>query len=289
MLIREKGLVKMIEKIDTKGIYAPQIDIWEKNLDRYCKDKKWNVKNRGFCFLNSDGPECRPENTSLLVARMAIAETKNKEKKYVALQTFYDNGRMSTLDIVGMPLEYHKNIVHEYLDKVLTPILSRQIVPLEEGLSRFFIAGGFTKQEKKKVKFYGSSGDFSNQFSAYDVNDIAAYIASESGLFEKAGSENSGKGKEYVEKCLRVMKDHKNKPEFYEKLVDMYFCDVVREKKAVGPHMLYALQMMKSIDRAVEERRDIVEVAVEEMVDGIGRTMMLKGFATGVKSLEGER
>ncbi len=96
------------------------------------------------------------------------------------LQTYYDEGDLGTVDVVRLPLSYRREIVKEYLENVLTGEISRQVIPLHKSLSRFLTTGGFVEGNGNKIKFHGSSGDFSNRFSVYDVNDIAFYFTRES-------------------------------------------------------------------------------------------------------------
>lgn len=275
----------MIQKFDAKELYAPQTELWERNLDRYSDEQKLAFKKHAFYLSKSSESIPKPEDTGLVLVRMALSDLEGKlsrQRKYVILQTYYDEGDLSTVDVVRLPLGYHREIVKEYLENVLTSDISRQIMPLHKSLSRFLTAGGFVEGDGETIKFYGSSGDFSNIFSIYDVNDVASYLASESELF-KGVEPHSDRGKEYVERCLDIMRQHKLKPEFYSQLVDLYLLENVRGDKKVGSHLLYSLNQMKSIDRAIQEGKDIAQVLVEETVEGIGREMMKRGVAERLK------
>jgi hypothetical protein len=276
----------MIQKIDAKELYTFQTELWERNLDKYSNKQNLDFKKHAFYLAKYDDAAPTPENIGLVLVRLALSDLEDKlstRKKYVILQTYYDEGDLSTIDVVRLPFRYHREIVKEYLENILTVEISRQAVPLHESLSRFLTAGGFVEENGDKIKFHGSSGDFSNRFSVYDVNHIASYLTRESGLFENVKPENISKGEEYVERCLDIMRQHKLKPEFYSELVKLYLLENVREEKYVGSHLLYSLNLMKSIDRASKEGEDITQVLVEESVEGIGREMMIRGIAERLK------
>jgi len=277
----------MIEKIDGKDLYFPQIEIWERNLKEYCDKNKLDFKSNAFYLAKYDKSSGlpKPENIGLILVRIALTDLEGKvsnQTKYVLLQTFYDEGDLSTIDIVKLPYDYHKQIVEKYLEEILTSNISRQLVPLHEGYSRFLTAGGFIRKELEQVTFYGSSGHYLDQLSTYNVNDIASYLVRESGLFEDV-QPNSHKGKEYIEKCLYIMKKYKSKPEFYSQLVQFYLLKNIRENNPVYGHIFNSLILMKSIDKAIKEGKEILQVITEEMVEGIGREMMLKGVTERFK------
>jgi hypothetical protein len=278
----------MIDKVDAKDLkMMPQIQLWEENLDRYGNDNDLDFKKNAIYLTEHDKTLPTPDDTGLMVVRIAFSDLDGKistERKYVILQTFYDEGNLSTVDVVRLPLGYHREIVKEYLNKILSSEISRQVIPLDDdGHSRFLTAGGFLKAGNGKIRFEGSSVDFSNNFSTYDVNDVASYLVDESGLFDDVESKNLNEGKEYVERCLDIMRTNKFKPEFYSELVDFYHLENVRESKHTGSHILYSLNMMKSIDRAVKEGIDPIQAIVEETVEGMGREIMLRGVAEKIK------
>lgn len=280
----------MIQKFDAKELYAPQIELWEMNLSKYSNKQNLDFKKHAFYLAKSNEAVPKPEDMGLVLVRIALSDLEGKlssERKYVILQTYYDEGDLSTIDIVRLPFSYHREIVRDYLENILTSEISRQIIPLHESLSRFLTAGGFVEGNGNKIKFHDSSGDFSNRFSVYDVNEIASYLTKESELFENVEPENIDKGKEYIERCLDIMRQHKLKPEFYSQLVDLYLLENVGEKEYVGSHLLYSLDLMKSIDGAIKGRKDITQVFVEESVEGIGREMMIKKVAERLKKQNG--
>lgn len=299
----------MIQKIDAKDICMPQSELWEAALDEYSKEKNLPFKKYAFYLAKSE--DANPDNTGLILVRVALSDLENKisqHKKYVIMQTYYDNGDLSTIDIVKLPKDYHKEIVIEYLTRILSPELSREFasfVPIEApegvneraiknivqedmlknvgGQSRFLTAGGYAEGDEKNIKFYGSSGDFLDTFSTYNVNEISSYLLSQTPLAESFEPVENAKGKEYIERCLDIMMKHKLKADFYSQLVDFYLIENVKNKKLTGDHLLYALIMMKSMDRAIMEGKSPLQILTEEMVEGIGREMMIKSVAERMK------
>jgi hypothetical protein len=279
----------MIIKIDAKELYAPQTEVWERSLKTYAENTGLDsIRHGSFYLTASSGDMPTPENTGTLLVRIALADVEgklSKESKYVVLQTYYDDGDLGTIDVVRLPLGYHREIVLEYLRNILVEAISRQPESLlsKEGFSRYLTAGGFVEGNEKTIRFQDSSGDFSNRFSTYSVNDIASYLVGESGLFETTESDGINNGSDYIERCLDIMLKHKLTPEFYSQLIDLYLLKNVREEQHVGSHLLYSLNMMKSIDRAVKEGKDVIEALTLETVEGIGREMLLRGVTERFK------
>ncbi|MEM7819352.1 MAG: hypothetical protein QXD48_00805 [Candidatus Aenigmatarchaeota archaeon] len=280
-----------MEKINADELYMPQTEIWKWNLKKYAKENSLKeIKNTSFYLTKfEDFPTA--DNISVLLVRIALADLEgrlSKEKKYVVLQTYYDDGDLSTLDIVRLPLDLHKEIKREYLNKILTENISRQpnLLLSKDTFSRYLTAGGFIDGNEKNIEFYGSSSDFSNKFSIYSVNDIVAYLVKESGLFENVKSKDEGleKGEEYINRCLDLMKKYKLKSEFYSQLIDLYQLEKIRNKEYVGSHILYSIAMMKSIDKAIKEDKDFLQAFIEEGTEGICREMLIRGIAEILKT-----
>lgn len=268
----------MIYKFKAEDIYFPQIKMWEEALDEYGIKQNLNFKKKAFYLAKfSEELNIDPYNIATVLIRIALSDLEgklSKERKYVILQTYYDEGDLTTIDIVRLPLNTHKEIVKEYLEKILPNQISRQILPLDNGYSRFLTAGGFIKGNNNEIEFYGSSGDFSNEFSIFNVNDISSYLVKESDLFSEVKPKNYEKGKEYIEKCLDIMCKYKLTSEFYSQLVDFY----LQNPKPLS-HIFYSLILMKSIDKAIKENKDIIQIIIEETADGIGKEMVIKGLS----------
>ena len=161
----------------------------------YSKRYELDLKS-AFYLSKSDESNPRPGDPGLILARMVLPiYTFTDMKKYVVLQTYSDKDYVSTIDVVGgLRGGSHRKIAEEYLENFLA-----------DKIGRYDIAGGFVNGGGTWVEFCGGSGEFSNRFSRfseYSVNDISAYLAMESGLFEIVDSIYIDKGREYIERCL---------------------------------------------------------------------------------------
>ncbi len=162
-------MIYMIEDASDQKILS-----WEKNINKYCKDLPY--KRRAFYL------------TPRLLLRIVLSDMKGK---YVILQSH--EGNLTIIDIIRLPLEYHADIVNEYL-KISGDVLK---------LNRPLIAGGFIEGDGNNIKFYGTSKVFSNYFSGHDVNFIASYLVRKSGLFNNVEPEDDKIGKEYIDALER--------------------------------------------------------------------------------------
>jgi hypothetical protein len=283
----------IIQKVDDMNDEFPKIELWKNNLDSYSNKHGLEFKKQVFYLAKRDeafsGLDLDGAHTGVVLVRMALSDLEgrmNSAKKYVILQTYHNNGDLGTIDVVRLPKDLHREIVKEYLDNILTPEISEQIVPINnDGLSRFLTAGGLIDSNGENITFKGKSGDFSNKFSVYDVNVVASYLAQESGLFRNVAPKDVSKGQEYIERCLDIMAKSKLNSEFYVNLVDLYFLENIKIDVGTGPHILYSLHLIKSIDRALAENEnmDIFQIMTEELTEGISRDMLVRGVAEKVK------
>jgi len=276
-----------IIKMPSEDLQMSQTEIWERNLKQYAKENGFekNLQNAAFYFTDDTYP-AEPEKMPLLLARIALVSPNKKlDQKYVLLQTYFDNGYLSTIDIASMPLGYHREIITKYMQRILTSELSRQpdfLFDESRAGSRYLTGGGWLEAEDKKARLSGSSGDFGDQISIHSSNDIASYLLAESGLFDNVEGDKES-GRKYIERCLDVMSKHKLTEEFYSALVDMYELENIRHDRHVSGHILGSLHMMKSIDKAYNEGKNIISVLVEEMTEGIGREMLIRGVAENIR------
>ena len=233
----------MIRKFDAKELSAPQIEEWERNLDKYSKQYRLGLKKSAFYLSKSDESNPRPGDPGLILARIVLPNSKDwfGGEKYVFLQTYSDKDYVSTIDVVGgLRGGWHKEIVREYLDVLankigrhdtrdgfMTVVIREDLEKiLTNEIGRHDIRGGFMTGDRENIEFYGESEQFSNgffiystpkkeSFESYCVNDISAYLIRESGLFESVESEDIDKGREYVERCLNNPMRHLERNCFY--------------------------------------------------------------------------
>jgi len=261
-------LVKMIHKIQ-----EPQDTEWKRTIENYLEREDIGKTFKDSFYLAKSKPNETPfpDNTGLILVHTLLGDLEgkfSKEQKYVLFQTYHNYGDVSTIDVVKLPEEMHRSIVDKYL---------------EGEIPKAFIAGGHVEADTDKIEFISSSGDYGNIFSRYDVNNIAAYLVSQSEQFKEVKSEDIAKGEEYINKVLDLMINHKSTPEFYSKLVDFYVVDCLREHKTISPHLLAPLVYMKASDRAINEEKPLVQTLVEETTGGIAKEITLKGAAERIK------
>ena len=268
-----------IQKYDiSESDKTPQVELWRESFNKYCASKSVTGKSSAFYLMKSpDQEDPEGKNTGLMLARVALSDLEGKlgERKYVTLQTFYDDGDFGTIDLVRLPKGMHADIVREYLGSVLPKEIARDIeFDPQSTNSRFLTAGGHLELIDGKLRFHSSSGSFANRFGTYNVNDIASYLLSQSGLDEARSPEEFPKGQEYLGRCLDLMATHKKTPRFYSGLVDISVKEPALEGEGVGSHLLYSMLLMKSIDRAIAESKPVPQVLAEELTGGIGRDML---------------
>jgi len=284
------------QKIDSKELSLPQSEMWRENVKNYLKEKNLedSIYSDFYLVKNKEKEIPSAENTGLIHVRALLGDVNEKKSsvnKYVLLQSYYNQGDLSTIDLVKLPKKMHQEIAEEYLTKILKPELSHEFLPhksknLSKNLSRFLIGGGYAKIKNDSISFEGSSGDFGNHYSPHSVNDISAYLIDQAGLYNKIKSTNKEKGREYIERVLDTMANYKHKKEFYSKLVDLYVKENVREDISVHPHILASLAMMKAYDRAKNKGISLLQAIIEETTDGIGREIMMAGLAERLKKEE---
>lgn len=230
-----------------------------------------------------------PEKTSIIVFRTFIEDSRRlrkKGQKYVLLFRFYSFGYMTTVDLISIDKEFHKEIAYEYLKGIDFGFFGysedqiRRDMVRAVNFSPYLIVGGYLKIDKEdKVIFSGSSGDFgSDLFAGVDCNDVASVVANSCGI----KADMSDIGKAFVEDILSFSLENKRKKDFYEK-----FIQHVLDKDVSRPFTnscLESLLVSKAFDRFVaEERDDIFRLITEEMTEGFSRFVMVSSVAKKMK------
>jgi len=275
----------MITKFYSEEIPHPAIQDWEEKAGEYL-EKNDMGKSAYDAFYLTKSITCSedPEEAGVVVVRALMGDLEgkmSKEKKYVCFQTFYNQGDLSLIDVVRLPEEMHRDIIRTYVRDVL-----KEGDPGEIGdyaFSRFLIAGGHIRPTEKEIFFEGGSGDFGEQIAGYSVNGITAHLLNQSDKLLTTRSKKSQEGEKYLEKCCDLMIGHKNTPEFYSKMVDMFVADPIKEEVYVGSQQRGAILQMKAYDRAINEGIPFEQALVEEMSGGIGREMLLKGVVASLR------
>lgn len=260
-----------------------QSAVWKEKIDLYASCNNIEMLSKEFYLAEYKGKSLSDasDNINVIDVRLAFAEPLQRGK-YIVLQTFYNFGDLATIDIVKMPTDKHVNLVQTYINSILIPELTPQEAIRAGEQTRYFIAGGFAAAPEGKAEFRGSSQDFHNQISVYDVNDLAAYIALQSGLFTGADSVNPKNGEKYLQACLDLMAEHKTQRDFHSHLIDMFVADVVAEGQRIHPNTIGALVEMKSSDRLNAGEEGYFRLKTEEMVE-IGNEIIAKSVAAKIR------
>ena len=280
----------ILEKILQEDMPMPYTEMWKSAVEEYVKAKSYNDAKFGAIYLcGSDSDTPKPDNTGVVVVRALLADPKgkiNKEKKYILLQTYENTGDLSTIDIVNLPLDYHKQIFMEYLSNVMPPTLLNmpKWMITGDGSSRYFICGGISVEKRNMIEFDGSSGDFGKYISIYSSNDIAAFLTKEIGFNAASKDNNIESGREYIEKCISLMAKNKHKKDFYEELTNMYILQPMRSKTPIIPKTYYSLVIIKAMDRVANEGIDPIQAITEEATEGIAREIIMKTTAENILS-----
>lgn len=275
-----------IEKLSSEEIPNEATERWTQSVKSYLANNRvGNSVYTNFYLTKSNSNNPTPENTGLIWVRNLLTDLEGRlseENKYVLLQTYSNFGDMSTIDIVKLPKEYHKDIVREYFG-----ILDEnQLKHGEENFSRFLITGGSAKSIENEIEFNSNSADFGAYISRWNTNDVASYLVRQSGLFERAKSENPNEGEDYIKRIMGLMIENKGEQDFYSKLVDFCFEEVelYRNRKKIDNNKISAMIMMKSLDKAIKEGKPLEQMLVEEIAcGGLGREFIIKGIADRIK------
>lgn len=286
----------MIKKSSVDEIPTPQTVLWEKLVNSYIQNNNLGESYYDQFYLSSFPKDEMPtaDNVGLLLVRSLFADIngeKSSENKYVMLQSYYDQGDLSTIDIIKLPKGYHKEIIKTYLSDILVPEVSQQLIPVSnEGYSRFLTAGAHLSRSGDKIIFKNTSQDFGNKLSTYNINDVAAYLLNKSNLNFEGVSDNNklSLGEEYVSKALNLMSEHKKSNNFYSRMLDIYLDDILASGKSISGILPHSLMMIKAHDRAFAEDKDIVQTMVEETSGGMTREFMLRGIAYKIANLKNQ-
>ncbi len=274
----------------SEDLPMPQSDSWKNNVNRFIEnnDIGRTVFDSFYLSKTKEGESPTEDNTGMILVRALLADldgNRSKESKYVFLQSFYGEGDLSTIDIVKLPEGYHKDIIDTYLDNILTPDISLDLMPRDKGeTSRFFAAGGHVETDNEMIEFTDHSQDYGNNISTYCSNDIAAYLVFQSSLSEPVSMGNNIiNGGKFINKNLDMMINHKKTPEFYNQLIDMHILEKIRNGIEVTRVDTGAIAMTKAYDRSITYGVDPIQAIVEEHSGGIGRDILLLSTVENMK------
>lgn len=253
----------------------------EDNISRLESDYGSPLKNESFIVAEDDLDD--PDNVALTAVNMVFDPSYSESNKnYVLMHTFTGWGDMSLLGFVKLKGD-HKDIAESYANNILT-----QDILAHDGLngnySRFIIAGGYMGEDGGNAdfsSFKGRSESFGGNMGIYNANDIAAFLATTSGLNQVSNRENDVvKGEEYIQRSLDIMKKHKLKDDFHSNLVDFYIMEPLKNGMRVSAEDIGSLIKMKVFDRVLSENVSYDQATVEELAreDGLSKEIMRKVF-----------
>ncbi len=219
-----------------------------------------------------------PDETALIFLRLFIenGERAKKDQKYIIGLRFYSFGDMASVDIVSLDKGYHRDIVHEHATRMdwLFPEAPKVDAFLESYSIPMVAAGAYLQVTADNiVTFSGQSSDFSGKLFGWDVNEIARQAAFICGT----STESSNVGKEFLQELVDFLLENKLKKDFYEKFVENFIAGRFTGQNFGG------LLTMKVLDRALKEKKDILQLLVEEVTDGFAKKSMIISVAQKMK------
>lgn len=230
-----------------------------------------------------------PDKTTLIIFRVFIEKGKQavQGQKYVLGLKFYNFGTLATLDLISLDRPYHKEIAYEHLKRMGWPSIDEQLGRQvdyfnETTLAPFlFVGGHLVVDSGNKIEFSGASMDYGNSVFFSDSNSICKFMTQSSGLLiTRTGDAEPGKA--FAQRLLDFMLIKKGQNDFYEQFVQEILSSS-SELINFTPQQLGSLFMMKVLDRTINEEKNMLQLMVEETVEGFGRYVMVAGVAEKIK------
>ncbi|MCA9352073.1 hypothetical protein KC866_01660 [Patescibacteria group bacterium] len=222
--------------------------------------------------VNDQNPE-----KGLVTIRAHIEDSaelqKNGSQKFVIAIRFYSFGDMATVDVVSLPLEYHRDIFARHIQNVGWCFDPNNPSSADRNYHTPFIClGGHVQVDDGLLNPFGSSGDYGDDFCGFVAADIAAYVFDACGLPTAERSES--KGKDCIASMMELMERYHRQPDFYERFID-YRMELGADR--IHPQNLSALTYMRAWDTHLAQGSDFLSALTNEMVEGVAQYAMLKG------------
>lgn len=204
-------------------------------------------------------------------------------QKYVLGLRFVGFGDMTIVDIVSLSMNYHKEIAFEHAKNM--GWLPDEFPKNKDKFAVIYqvpvmFAGGYVKEtENRAIEFFGSSSDFTEVLLGENVNILAGFTASTCGFTVSNKNES---GADFFEDMLKCMLKYKLQDNFYEQVVAHYI------NKKFTAQQIGGLITMKVLDRWTRERKDIIQLLVEECAYPFGLAKFFLLMAAAKKSKEQE-
>lgn len=257
-----------LKKIRSEEVPTQQQEMIQKNVEEYAAQNGKDINYSSYFLHTGEAPDL---HDSALAHVNIVWDPNRRDNKYVFLHSIKEFGAFHIISLVGLDKGLHREITKDYLNQVLTSEIFNH-----EGLnsylkSNFLIAGGFSEN---MGDFYGGSGDFTNFYGPFDVNAVS------SNLVRILNDEQSGFEDDYLNSVMQLSAKHKGSASYYERLFDL-FLNFDKENKF--NNYIQPLFKMKSRDRAILEEKDITQVEIQEMVEGICRYALVSTVARNQK------
>jgi len=183
---------------------------------------------------------------------------------------------MVTIDLISLDRENHRDIASEHVKRMEWP-LAENVSGSEKFESTyhspFAVTGGHLRvTDNDSLCFHGDSSDYTDYLLWSKANPVASFIAESLGLTVE---NNTRPGKQFMQKLLSFLQEHKLSDDFYEELATKSFTDGGR----VTGQQLSAMLTMKSADRVLEEDEDFVSILVNELTGGFSSKIMVANAA----------
>lgn len=186
-------------------------------------------------------------------------------QKYVIGMRFVDFGGMAVVDLISIEGKSHRDIAYEHT-KNMQWLLDSTTEPHDRFMATYNVpviyTGGYVKAATDgRLRFFGSSGDYTNKIFGEDVNDIARFISFACNIAAISETKQSAT---FFDNLLGLMLRNKNHKCFYESIVESYIYTRLTAQQ-IG-----ALITMKSLDRALAEGKSVIEMLVDEVTNPAG-------------------
>ncbi len=277
-----------IEKLLPEKVSSEETGIWVRRVKDYLENHKSRIERPvydNFYLTRKSNPD-NPITANSILVRGLFAYGDSKDQKYVFLQKYEDFGRKCTMDIVTLPtyVYYHKShagIFMEYMDKILGEREKCYLGGYEDFSNRL-ITGGNTYYDDE-IEFEGESSQFGNYISSYSTNAIVSPLVKKSGWFKKSYADAEDDEDEvYFDKVFDLMAKYSGENDFYSKLGSFCFEDI-RNGNLQTDCQIKSIVMMKSLDRAAKEKKQLEQILSEEMSDEGLKGELIKTIKSGRK------
>lgn len=223
--------------------------------------------------------EDKMEEAGIILLRCFIQKGEEilNGQKYILGVRFVNYGDMAIMDLVSVQNKSHRDIAYEHA-KEMHWLLDLTAKPHDRFMSTYNVpvvyAGGHVKATADgQLSFFGSSSDYTNQILGEDTNCIARFISFACNI--ESATRETEESANFFDNLLGLMLRYKGQKSFYENMVQYYI-----HTNLTAQH-IGALVTMKSLDRALAEAKNVINMLVEEVVnpEGLAKFILIAGAA----------